>query len=115
MGRQYGGVVILVEITAVRGAGEGGGAKPACFNKCASSLNQHAPKAHSHSLAASPHPPTLPHRPAGVKADVERSCLILETGVSQRWRYGGWRPSPDSIEEAQGWEEAKEGTRCVVG
>jgi hypothetical protein len=22
-------------------------------------------------------------------------------------RYGGWRPSPDSIEEAEGWEEAK--------
>jgi hypothetical protein len=49
---------------------------------------------------------------AGVKADVERSCLILETGVNQRWRYGGWRASPDSIEEAQGWEDAKEGTRC---
>lgn len=48
---------------------------------------------------------------AAVKADVERSCLILETGVNQRWRYGGWRPGPDSIEEAQGWEEAKEGTR----
>ncbi|KIZ00213.1 hypothetical protein MNEG_7749 [Monoraphidium neglectum] len=48
---------------------------------------------------------------AGVKADVERSCLILETGVNQRWRYGGWRASPDSIEEAQGWEDAKEGTR----
>ena len=49
---------------------------------------------------------------AAVKADVDRSCLILETGVNQRWRYGGWRASPDSIEEAQGWEEAKEGTRC---
>lgn len=48
---------------------------------------------------------------AAVKADVDRSCLILETGVNQRWRYGGWRASPDSIEEAQGWEEAKEGTR----
>jgi hypothetical protein len=46
---------------------------------------------------------------AGVKADVERSCLILETGVNQRWRYGGWRPSPDSIGEAEGWEEAKAG------
>lgn len=44
---------------------------------------------------------------ATVKADVERSCLILETGVNQRWRYGGWKPSPDSIEEAKGWEEAK--------
>ncbi|KAF8055656.1 RPA1A [Scenedesmus sp. PABB004] len=46
---------------------------------------------------------------SGVKADVERSCLILETGVNQRWRYGGWRPSPDSIGEAEGWEEAKAG------
>lgn len=46
---------------------------------------------------------------AGVKADVERSCLILETGVNQRWRYGAWRPSPDSISEAEGWEEAKAG------
>jgi hypothetical protein len=34
--------------------------------------------------------------------------------VNQRWRYGGWRASPDSIEEAQGWEEAKEGTRWVA-
>jgi hypothetical protein len=48
---------------------------------------------------------------AGVKADVERSCLILETGVNQRWRYGGWRPSPDSVEEAEGWEEAKQGIK----
>lgn len=44
-----------------------------------------------------------------MKADVDRSCLILETGVNQRWRYGGWRPSPDSIAEAEGWEEAKQG------
>lgn len=44
---------------------------------------------------------------ASVKADVARSCLVLETGVSQRWRYGGWRTSPDSITEAQAWEEAK--------
>jgi hypothetical protein len=29
--------------------------------------------------------------------------------VNQRWRYGGWRPSPDSIAEAEGWEEAKQG------
>jgi hypothetical protein len=44
---------------------------------------------------------------AAVKADVDRSCLILETGVNQRWRYGGWRTTQDSIEEAAGWEEAK--------
>lgn len=66
-----------------------------------------------------PHPPTHTHTPhqhtlhtiPGVKADVDRSCLILETGVNQRWRYGGWRTSADSIEEANGWEEAKDGTR----
>jgi hypothetical protein len=52
---------------------------------------------------------TLSYICAGVKADVERSCLILETGVNQRWRYGAWRPSPDSIAEAEGWEEAKAG------
>lgn len=46
---------------------------------------------------------------SGVKADVDRNSLILETGVNQRWRYGGWRPSPDSIAEAEGWEEAKAG------
>lgn len=46
---------------------------------------------------------------AGVKADVERNSLILETGVNQRWRYGGWRPSPDSISAAEEWEEAKAG------
>lgn len=46
---------------------------------------------------------------AGVKADVERNSLILETGVNQRWRYGGWRPSPDSIGAAEEWEEAKAG------
>mmetsp|Transcript_8234 Transcript_8234/g.17643 ORF Transcript_8234/g.17643 Transcript_8234/m.17643 type:complete len:377 (-) Transcript_8234:811-1941(-) len=48
---------------------------------------------------------------AAVKADVDRSCLILETGVNQRWRYGGWRATPDSIEEAEGWEEAKQGVK----
>jgi RNA-binding protein Tab2/Atab2 len=46
---------------------------------------------------------------SGVKADAERCCLILETGVNQRWRYGGWRPSAEAAEEAAGWEEAKAG------
>lgn len=48
---------------------------------------------------------------ATVKADVERSCLVLETGVSQRWRYGGWKASPDSIDEAKGWEDCKDGVK----
>lgn len=28
---------------------------------------------------------------ACVRADVARSCLILETGVNQRWKYGSWK------------------------
>lgn len=44
---------------------------------------------------------------AGVTADVERSSLVLETGVNQRWRYGGWRASPQSADEARGWEASK--------
>jgi hypothetical protein len=48
---------------------------------------------------------------AAVKADVARSCLILETGVNQRWKYGSWRPTEDSIGEAEGWEIAKEGVK----
>jgi hypothetical protein len=48
---------------------------------------------------------------AAVKADVQRSCLILETGVNQRWKYGSWRPNEDSIGEAEGWEIAKQGVK----
>ncbi|PNW70022.1 hypothetical protein CHLRE_17g702500v5 [Chlamydomonas reinhardtii] len=50
---------------------------------------------------------------AAVKADVARSCLILETGVNQRWKYGSWRPNEDSIGEAEGWEIAKQGVKGV--
>jgi len=50
---------------------------------------------------------------AAVKVDVERSCLILETGVNQRWRYGGWKPSPESIAEAENWERAKGGVKGI--
>jgi hypothetical protein len=91
-------------------------------NSCdtARNLNRAYPKPILNNLRCLWNPPThqpnQPNQPrstpTAVKADVDRSCLILETGVNQRWRYGGWRPSPDSIEEAQGWEEAKEGTRC---
>lgn len=37
--------------------------------------------------------------------------MVLETGVNQRWRYGGWRPTEDSIGEAEGWEIAKQGVK----
>lgn len=44
---------------------------------------------------------------AGVKADTDRACLILETGVNQRWRYGSYRRSPEATAEAAAWEEIK--------
>jgi len=46
---------------------------------------------------------------AAVKADVPRASLILETGVNQRWRYGGWRTNQDAIDEAENWEDCKQG------
>lgn len=44
---------------------------------------------------------------AALNADVERSCLILETGVNDRWRYGAYRRSEAADQEAQAWERAK--------
>lgn len=87
-----------------------------CAHSCSATYTQGKPPPTHNSITPSTsfHHPTTQQNArtqTAVKADVDRSCLILETGVNQRWRYGGWRPSPDSIEEAQGWEEAKEGTR----
>lgn len=42
-----------------------------------------------------------------LQADTDRACLILESGVNQRWRYGSYRRSPETTAEAQAWEEAK--------
>jgi len=47
---------------------------------------------------------------ACLKADVDRSCLLLESGVRERWKYGAWRRSPQATEEANAWETAK--TAC---
>lgn len=44
---------------------------------------------------------------AAVTADVERACLILETGVNQRWRYGAYRKADTADQEAVAWERAK--------
>ena len=44
---------------------------------------------------------------ACMKADIDRSCILLETGVRERWKYGAWRRSPEANEEAQNWEAAK--------
>ena len=49
---------------------------------------------------------------AAVAADTDRAFLILETGVSQRWRYAAYRRTLETTAEAQAWEEAK---RAVGG
>ena len=45
---------------------------------------------------------------SNLSADTDRSCLILETGVSERWRYGGYAPSKEAKTQALTWERAKE-------
>lgn len=44
---------------------------------------------------------------ASITADTDRACLILETGVNARWRYGSYRRSPETTAESQAWEKAK--------
>ena len=48
---------------------------------------------------------------ACLKADVDRSCLLLEAGVRDRYRYGAWRRSKAANEEAAAWEGAKEASK----
>ena len=50
---------------------------------------------------------------AALVADVERAGLVLETGVSQRWKYGFYRRSAERDSEAKAWEEAKLAARFV--
>ena len=47
---------------------------------------------------------------ACLKADGDRACLLLETGVRDRYRYGAWRRSREATAEATSWEAAKEGS-----
>ena len=44
---------------------------------------------------------------AAVVADTDRASLVLETGGTERWRYGADRRTPETTEEAQAWEDAK--------
>jgi RNA-binding protein Tab2/Atab2 len=44
---------------------------------------------------------------ACLKADVDRACLLLETGVRDRYKYGAWRRSKAANDEAVAWEQAK--------
>ena len=48
---------------------------------------------------------------ANVVADADRACLVLETGVNQRWRYGNYRRSAENTADARAWEAAKVAAR----
>ena len=50
---------------------------------------------------------TFGYELANLEADVDRACLVLETGVNQRWRYASYVRSPENNEEAAAWQEAK--------
>lgn len=51
---------------------------------------------------------------ANLVADPDRACLVLETGVNQRWRYCSFRRTPENIEEAEAWEDAKKQCRQAL-
>eukprot|EP01024_Parvocaulis_polyphysoides_P033374 TRINITY_DN29714_c0_g1_i3.p1 TRINITY_DN29714_c0_g1~~TRINITY_DN29714_c0_g1_i3.p1 ORF type:complete len:377 (+),score=47.74 TRINITY_DN29714_c0_g1_i3:29-1159(+) len=48
---------------------------------------------------------------ACIKADTERACLLLETGVMDRWRYGSYPKIASAAQEALEWEKAKHQTK----
>ena len=50
---------------------------------------------------------------ANVAADADRACLVLETGVNQRWRYGNYQRTPENTADARAWESAKIAARCA--
>ncbi len=51
---------------------------------------------------------------ANVAADSDRACLVLETGVNQRWRYGNYQRTPENTADARAWEAAKTAARCTA-
>ena len=51
---------------------------------------------------------------ANVVADADRACLVLETGVNQRWRYGNYRRSAENTADANAWEAAKIAARYAT-
>lgn len=44
---------------------------------------------------------------SSIVVDKQRACLILSTGVADRWRYAYYRRSRQADEEASAWEAAK--------
>lgn len=48
---------------------------------------------------------------ANVVADADRACLVLETGVNVRWRYGNYQRTAENTADARAWEAAKVAAR----
>lgn len=44
---------------------------------------------------------------ASLEVDTQRSCLVLSTGVADRWRYAFYRKSRQTDAEGEAWEAAK--------
>jgi hypothetical protein len=44
---------------------------------------------------------------ASLEVDQQRGCVILNVGVSQRWRYATYKRSKQTDQEALSWEDAK--------
>lgn len=45
---------------------------------------------------------------AALRVEAQKACLILSTGVSEKWRYAFYRKSAQADEEAAAWEAAKQ-------
>jgi len=43
---------------------------------------------------------------ARMKVENDKGCLVLETGVNQRWRYSSYPRTPQAREEASAWAQA---------
>lgn len=47
---------------------------------------------------------------ASISVDIKKNCLVLESGVDQRWSYGSYRMGKAADQEARAWEKAKKNT-----
>ena len=45
---------------------------------------------------------------SNIKPDRKRACLILETGVNNKWKYAAFDKTKENIAESEAWESAKE-------
>mmetsp|Transcript_27737 Transcript_27737/g.58633 ORF Transcript_27737/g.58633 Transcript_27737/m.58633 type:complete len:375 (-) Transcript_27737:47-1171(-) len=45
---------------------------------------------------------------SNLKPDKKRACLVLETGVNNKWKYAAFEKTEENLEEAAAWEAAKE-------